>query len=137
MLRRMKRWSSLFAVAALGTAILGLASARSGASGPDGKPPSGGIFQVVFAPPEQLDTMDPAIANTQASWSLLDLTCARLMNYPDKPPPQAFHLSALQPGMPHARSGVKYAMVEEPHDERRKDTIKGRTQSFEFDSLLF
>ena len=34
--------------------------------------------------------MDPARANTQAAWSLLDLTCARLMNYPDKPPPAAF-----------------------------------------------
>jgi peptide/nickel transport system substrate-binding protein len=46
----------------------------------------------VFAPPEQLDTMDPAIANTQASWSLLDLTCARLMTYPDKPAQQAYRL---------------------------------------------
>ena len=36
--------------------------------------------------------MDPAIANTQASWSLLDLTCARLMTYPDKPPPQSYRL---------------------------------------------
>ena len=85
----MRRWPSLFALAVLGAAILGLAWARSGAGG---KPPSGGIFQIVFAPPEQLDTMDPAIANTQASWSLLDLTCARLMTYPDKPAPQAFRL---------------------------------------------
>ena len=30
------------------------------------------------------------MANTQASWSLLDLTCARLMTYPDKPPPAAY-----------------------------------------------
>ena len=82
----------LFALAAVGAAILGLASARPGAGGPESKPPRGGIFQIVFAPPEQLDTMDPAIANTQASWSLLDLTCARLMNYPDKPAPQAFRL---------------------------------------------
>src|SRR5919201_6613391 len=85
----MRRWPSLFALAVLGAAIIGLAWARSGAGG---KPPSGGIFQIVFAPPEQLDTMDPAIANTQASWSLLDLTCARLMTYPDKPAPDAFHL---------------------------------------------
>jgi peptide/nickel transport system substrate-binding protein len=82
----------VFAVAALGAVFLGLASARSDASGLDAKPPSGGIFQVVFAPPEQLDTMDPAIANTQASWSLLDLTCARLMTYPDKPGAQAYRL---------------------------------------------
>ena len=88
----MKLRHSLFALAALGAAGLGLALAHSGSGAPAGKPPQGGIFKIVFAPPEQLDTMDPAIANTQASWSLLDLTCARLMNYPDEPPPRAFHL---------------------------------------------
>jgi peptide/nickel transport system substrate-binding protein len=82
----------VLAVAALAAALLGLASAHSGSSGPSATPPRGGILKVVFAPPEQLDTMDPAIANTQASWSLLDLTCARLMTYPDKPTPQAFRL---------------------------------------------
>lgn len=80
------------AVAAAAACVLGLAAARSDARGPDAKPPQGGTFRVVFAPPEQLDTMDPAIANTQASWSLLDLTCARLMTYPDKPAPQAYRL---------------------------------------------
>jgi ABC-type oligopeptide transport system substrate-binding subunit len=34
--------------------------------------------------------MDPAKANTQAAWSLLDLTYARLMAYSHKPPPAAF-----------------------------------------------
>jgi ABC-type oligopeptide transport system substrate-binding subunit len=86
-----RRRTTIPAVAALGTAVLGLAGA-SAASAPGATPPRGGIFQVVFAPPEQLDTMDPAIANTQAAWSLLDLTCARLMTYPDKPAPDAFHL---------------------------------------------
>jgi peptide/nickel transport system substrate-binding protein len=80
------------AAAALGTAVLGLAVARADAGGTAGEISNGGIFQVVFAPPEQLDTMDPAIANTQASWSLLDLTCARLMTYPDKPGQQAYRL---------------------------------------------
>jgi peptide/nickel transport system substrate-binding protein len=82
-----KQRRTVFAVAALGAASLGLAS-----GGHSAKPAAGGIFQVVFAPPEQLDTMDPAIANTQASWSLLDLTCARLMTYPDKPGQQAYRL---------------------------------------------
>jgi peptide/nickel transport system substrate-binding protein len=86
------RGRNVLAVSALGAAILGVASARSDAGGAEAKPPSGGIVQVVFAPPEQLDTMDPAIANTQASWSLLDLTCARLMTYPDKPGRQAYRL---------------------------------------------
>jgi ABC-type transport system substrate-binding protein len=88
--RMSKSRLNVFAVAAFGAAFLGLVSARSDASGPSAKPPKGGIFQIVFAPPEKLDTMDPAIANTQASWSLLDLTCARLMTYPDKPAPQAY-----------------------------------------------
>jgi ABC-type transport system substrate-binding protein len=80
----------VLAVAAL--ALVGVASAYSDASGPSAQPPRGGIFNVVYAPPEPLDTMDPAMANTQASWALLDLTCARLMTYPDKPPPAAFQL---------------------------------------------
>jgi peptide/nickel transport system substrate-binding protein len=87
-----KRRPNVFAVAALGAVLLGLASARSDASRNAAQASSGGIFQIVFAPPEQLDTMDPAIANTQASWSLLDLTCARLMTYPDKPGLQAYRL---------------------------------------------
>jgi ABC-type oligopeptide transport system substrate-binding subunit len=86
-----KSWPGL-TVAAIAALLLGFASARSSATGPSATPPRGGIFNIVFAPPEQLDTMDPAIANTQASWSLLDLTCARLMTYPDKPNPQSFHL---------------------------------------------
>ena len=84
---------AFLAVAALGAALLGLAAGRSDASRPDATPPRGGTFRVVFAPPEQLDTMDPAIANTQASWSLLDLTCARLMAYPDKPGQAAYRLT--------------------------------------------
>src|SRR5919109_800676 len=83
--------TTFIAVAAVGAAILGLAGA-SAASGPGATPPRGGIFRVAFGPPEQLDTMDPAKANTQASWALLDLTCARLMTYPDAPPPRAFRL---------------------------------------------
>jgi peptide/nickel transport system substrate-binding protein len=88
----LKRRLNVVAVAVLSAALVALLSTRSGASRPAATPPKGGIFRVVFAPPEQLDTMDPALANTQASWSLLDLTCARLMTYPDKPAPQAFRL---------------------------------------------
>jgi ABC-type transport system substrate-binding protein len=86
-----RRRTTSIAGAALGAAVLGLAAA-SAASTPSATPPKGGIFRVVYAPPEPLDTMDPAMANTQASWTLLDLTCARLMTYPDKPPPAAFQL---------------------------------------------
>jgi ABC-type oligopeptide transport system substrate-binding subunit len=108
----MKLRPSLFALAAWGAAIFGFAWAHSGGAAAD-KPPSGGIFRVVFAPPEQLDTMDPAIANTQASWSLLDLTCARLMNYPDKPAPQAFRLAPEVAAAPPkvSRDGKTYTFT--------------------------
>ena len=108
-----KRWRNALAVAALGAAFLGLASARSDASRDAATASTGGIFQIVFAPPEQLDTMDPAIANTQASWSLLDLTCARLMTYPDKPAPQSFHLIPEVAAEPPtvSRDGKKYTFT--------------------------
>jgi peptide/nickel transport system substrate-binding protein len=84
---------AFLAVAALCAAVIGLAAGRSDPSRPDATPPRGGTFRVVFAPPEQLDSVDPAIANTQASWSLLDLTCARLLAYPDKPGRAAYRLT--------------------------------------------
>jgi peptide/nickel transport system substrate-binding protein len=90
--RMPKRRRNVFGVFAACAVLVGVASPRSDTGGVDAKPPSGGVVQVVFAPPEQLDTMDPAIANTQASWSLLDMTCARLMTYADKPGRQAFRL---------------------------------------------
>jgi peptide/nickel transport system substrate-binding protein len=111
--RMPKRRPNVFAVAALGAVLLGLASARSDASRNAAQASTGGIFQIVFAPPEQLDTMDPAIANTQASWSLLDLTCARLMTYPDKPGLQAYRLvpevAAAPPKV--SRDGKRYTFT--------------------------
>jgi hypothetical protein len=58
------------ALLALGVAVFGVALTGSEASRLGAAPPKGGIFRVVFAPPEPLDTMDPAIANTQASWAI-------------------------------------------------------------------
>ena len=77
----------IFAASIAGLALTSFGAAPSGAEAP-----RGGIFKIVFAPPEQLDTMDPARANTQASWSLLDLTCARLMSYPDRAGSRAYNL---------------------------------------------
>ena len=53
----------------------------------------GGIFRVSF--PLGLggfDHVDPALAYSRESWSLLDTTCARLMRYADKPPPAGYRL---------------------------------------------
>ncbi|HEU0304137.1 MAG TPA: ABC transporter substrate-binding protein [Gaiellaceae bacterium] len=52
----------------------------------------GGILRIAFSPAAGLDYVDPALSFTQPGWSLLDTTCARLMTYPDKPPPAGFRL---------------------------------------------
>lgn len=102
------RWVLISVAAVAGLVLTGLGAAPSGAEAPQG-----GIFRVVFAPPEQLDTMDPARANTQASWSLLDLTCARLMSYPDRAGSRAYGLepevAAAPPKM--SRDGKTYTFT--------------------------
>jgi ABC-type oligopeptide transport system substrate-binding subunit len=52
----------------------------------------GGIFRVALNSFSGVDYMDPALGSSPPAWVLLDTTCARLMTYPDKPPPAAFRL---------------------------------------------
>jgi ABC-type oligopeptide transport system substrate-binding subunit len=52
----------------------------------------GGILLISFSQAAGLDHIDPALSFTTPGWALLDATCARLMTYPDKPPPQGFQL---------------------------------------------
>jgi YVTN family beta-propeller protein len=54
-------------------------------------PGAGGTLRLATAP-QTLDSMDPAIAFNPASWELLDATCAKLLNYPDKPAPAGSRL---------------------------------------------
>ena len=54
--------------------------------------PNGGIFQISLAPQSGLDHMDPALSFTPPGWALIDTTCARLMSYPDRPPPAGFRV---------------------------------------------
>ena len=64
-------------------------------AGPVGSTPAvkeGGIFRITFHQPSGLDYVDPALASTAPGWAVLDTTCARLLTYPDKPPPAAFEL---------------------------------------------
>ena len=49
----------------------------------------GGIFRISLG---SLDYVDPALAYPFTSWSLIDTTCARLMTYPDKPPPEGYRV---------------------------------------------
>ena len=75
---------------------------RSVASAPEVR--DGGIFRVAFT---RLDYVDPALAYSPESRALLDTTCARLMTYPDKPPPAGFRLvpevAAAYPRASHDR----------------------------------
>jgi ABC-type oligopeptide transport system substrate-binding subunit len=55
----------------------------------------GGIFRVSFQGSSSLqafDHIDPALAHSRESWTLLDTVCARLMRYRDLPPPQGYQL---------------------------------------------
>lgn len=52
----------------------------------------GGIFRISLNVASGVDSMDPALASSPPGWAVLDPTCARLMSYPDKPPPAGFRL---------------------------------------------
>ena len=69
-----------------------MVAAEPGSLGSPSRAQQGGTFRIAFSREEQLDYIDPALANRQASWSLLDAVCARLMTYPDKPAPAAFRI---------------------------------------------
>jgi len=56
-----------------------------------GKPRDGGTFRVALQS-GAVDFVDPALSYSVWSWILLDTTCARLMSYPDRAPPQGFRL---------------------------------------------
>jgi peptide/nickel transport system substrate-binding protein len=62
-------------------AVLALVAATVVAEAPGGSVPEGGVFRVAGAP----DAIDPAI--TLDAYDALQATCAKLMNYPDRPMP--------------------------------------------------
>jgi len=74
------------AMLALGPSLIGLGAAQGS---PGGALREGGTFRVVLV---NLDYIDPALSYSPQGWALLDTTCARLMAYPDKPPPAGFRI---------------------------------------------
>ena len=86
----MKRRSRLSPVVAGALCALLLPSV----SGSTGAAKSGGIFRVSFQALslQSFDHIDPALAYSRESWTLLDTVCARLMRYRDRPPPQGYQL---------------------------------------------
>lgn len=81
----------LLSALAIGGAFV-LVAAQPGAPGSTTTVQQGGIFRISFHAASGLDYVDPALASTAPGWAVLDTTCARLLNYPDKPPPAAFRL---------------------------------------------
>jgi oligopeptide transport system substrate-binding protein len=76
------------------TVGIGLLAMLIGASAVGSAPAvrEGGIFRISFQGSSTLDYVDPALASSAPGWAVLDTTCARLLSYPDKPPPAAFRL---------------------------------------------
>lgn len=84
---RARLYSSL-AMFAVGGGLLAAAAAQGVDAG--GAIRQGGTFRIAFV--GGIDNIDPALPDFNA-FSLIDTTCARLMTYPDKPPPAGYRLT--------------------------------------------
>jgi peptide/nickel transport system substrate-binding protein len=71
--------------------LLGAGSAPSSAVPAQGAVREGGTFNVSFFA-AAFDHIDPALSYSFPGWALLDAACAKLMNYPDKPPPEGLRV---------------------------------------------
>lgn len=110
-----RRLQLLVVVLALGCGLY-LAGAHIAAPGwASGAGPTaeGGIFRISLNSISGIDYMDPALASSPPGWALLDTTCARLMSYPDKPPPEGFRLQPeVAAGFPRiSADGLTYTFT--------------------------
>lgn len=86
-----RRRGVLVAALVLG-GLLAAGIARAGFDSTAGPAQEGGIFRIAINSFSGIDSMDPALASSPPGWALLDTTCARLLAYPDRPPPAGFRL---------------------------------------------
>ena len=107
----MRRTTSLLSLT-IGLALLVSAALPDGSGSATGVR-EGGIFKITFHGPSGLDSIDPALASTAPGWAVLDTTCARLLAYPDKPPPAAFRfVPEVAAGLPKiSRDGKTYTFI--------------------------
>ncbi len=82
----------LLAIVALASGFQVLGGERAALGSRAGAEQEGGIFRISLNSFSGIDYMDPALASSPPGWALLDTTCARLLAYPDKPPPEGFRL---------------------------------------------
>jgi peptide/nickel transport system substrate-binding protein len=99
-----------FSMLAVGAALISVAFAEPGAENASRK--SGGTFRVI-AVSRDFDSIDPALSYRPTTGALIDPTCARLFNYPDKPPPDGFRIvPEVATGEPRvSRDGKTYTFT--------------------------
>jgi ABC-type oligopeptide transport system substrate-binding subunit len=107
-----QRLQLLLVVVTLGCGVYLVGADRAAPRSPSGaqQTAEGGIFRVSLNAVSGIDYMDPALASSPPGWALLDTTCARLLSYPDKPPPEGFRLRPeVAVGFPRVSSdGLTY-----------------------------
>ena len=126
----MRRTTSLLSLA-IGLALLVSAALPDGSGSATGVR-EGGIFKITFHGPSGLDSIDPALASTAPGWAVLDTTCARLLAYPDKPPPAAFRfVPEVAAGLPKITPDGKTYTFTLRKDFRFNDGTRVEASAFE------
>lgn len=97
----------------LSAALLAVGAGRAGLESVGSTRQEGGMFKISLNAASGIDYLDPALASTPPAWALLDTTCARLLTYPDKPPPAGFRLEPeVATSMPRiSRNGLTYTFT--------------------------
>ena len=108
-----RRFHVWLAAVALGCGFLVFGVARAAPGLTAHTQQEGGIFRISLNTFSGIDYMDPALASSPPGWALLDTTCARLLAYPDKPPPEGFRLQPeVAAGFPAvSRDGRTYTFT--------------------------
>jgi peptide/nickel transport system substrate-binding protein len=89
----------------------------------------GGTFRVSWWASD-FDHIDPALSYGP-TWALVDTTCAKLMAYPDRPPPEGFRLRPeVAVGFPHISQDFKTFTFTLRNDFRFSDGTRVRASAF-------
>jgi peptide/nickel transport system substrate-binding protein len=124
-----EKWPSVRLALFIGATLLAIA-AQTGAAG-SAPTQSNNIFRVSLAPQAGLDYIDPALSYTPPGWALIDTTCARLMAYPDKPPPAGFRVAPeVAAGFPKVSRDLKTYTFTLRRDFRFSDGTPVRANAF-------
>jgi peptide/nickel transport system substrate-binding protein len=102
------------------------------AAGPGGETTEtreGGTFRLIYEA-SFFDYIDPALSYGEP-WSVIDTTCATLMRYPDRPPPEGFRLAPeVAAGIPRVSRDAKTFTFTLRSDFRFSDGTRVRPSAF-------